>query len=114
MSARFRIKLAKWPTANPYVLADASRPAFRGQYPSLAAACRAMDNTVRRERDMPARIDLPILEVRAAMQALRSARAYNNPGVHNHNFGETGIEYGCPVCDPLGVGTIVDAEEVVS
>jgi hypothetical protein len=53
---RFRIKVATWPTDNPIVLADSVRPAFRGQYRTLEAACAAMDNTIRRERNMPARI----------------------------------------------------------
>lgn len=54
---RFKIKVATWPTANPIVLVDAARPAYRGAYPTLARACLAMDNIVRRERHMPARID---------------------------------------------------------
>ena len=53
---RFKIKLATWSTPDFVILADASRPAFRGQYRSLDAACLAMDNIIRRERNMPSRI----------------------------------------------------------
>lgn len=64
MSARFRIKVARHrPSVNPIKLADRQRPAFVGQYPTLEAACRAMDNIVRRERHMPERIGITPSEV---------------------------------------------------
>jgi hypothetical protein len=53
---RFRITIAKYPTSDPFILHDASRPAFRGQHRTLDLACVAMDNIIRRERRMPSRI----------------------------------------------------------
>lgn len=74
---RFRIKMAKWPTDRPVYLADRNRPAFRGAYRTVEDACRAMDNIIRRERNMPERINLPLAEIRAAMTGLdgRAERA---------------------------------------
>lgn len=67
--ARFSIKLAKWRTTSPIVLADRSRPAFLGQYPTIEHACRAMDNIVRRERGMPERITITTAEILERMEA---------------------------------------------
>lgn len=70
MSARFRIKVAKHrPSVNPIKLADRERPAFLGQYRTIEAACRAMDNTVRRERNMPERIAITPADVVERMSA---------------------------------------------
>lgn len=76
MSARFKIKVARWETKRPIVLFDADRPAFRGQYPTLRAACLAMDNRVRIERGMPERADITRADVVEAMNA-RRARVAN-------------------------------------
>lgn len=69
MPARFRIKIATWPTRSPIILADSERPAFRGQYRTLEAACRAMDNRVRLERGMLQRLSITTDEIREAMSA---------------------------------------------
>lgn len=81
---RFRIKVATWPTDNPIVLADSARPAFRGQYRTLEAACAAMDNTIRRERNMPARIGGLAEATKRYLDAKAESRA-EVPG-HNHEF----------------------------
>ena len=67
MPARFRIKIASWPTTSPIVLADRKRPAFRGQYRTIEAAMRAADNIVRREHGMPERLPITLAEVRERM-----------------------------------------------
>lgn len=72
MSARFRIKIAQWPTRSPIILADTLRPAFRGHYRTIEAACRAMDNIIRRERGMPERIGFTPAEVQAEMSKRRA------------------------------------------
>jgi hypothetical protein len=67
---RFRIKVAKHrPSVNPVKLADRNRPAFVGQYRTIEAACRAMDNIIRRERGMPERIGITPADVRERMSA---------------------------------------------
>ena len=69
MSARFRVKRHKLDvvTRSPWVVRDRERPAFVGQYATLALAIRAIDNTVRRERGMPDRLDISVAEIREAM-----------------------------------------------
>lgn len=67
MSARFRLKYSPG-ARQPWKLRDAARPAFLGQYSTLDVACRAMDNTIRREAGMPERIAVSAAEVQAAMR----------------------------------------------
>lgn len=68
---RFRIKRSKPfdPTeSRPWKLADASRPAYIGNYATHAAALRAIDDKVRDERGLP-RVPVSRREIRQAMSA---------------------------------------------
>lgn len=47
---RFRIKIDPFPSRRPFILADASRPAYRGRFLTLALALAEMDDKVREER----------------------------------------------------------------
>lgn len=69
MGARFRVKRHKFGvvTRSPWIVKDRERPAFVGQYATHALAMRAIDNTVRRERGMPDRLNVSAAEIREAM-----------------------------------------------
>lgn len=61
---RFHIKV------NPFggvALKDRWAPAFVRSYPTLDAACLAMDNIVRRDHAMPPRVPITRREIREAM-----------------------------------------------
>lgn len=103
MSARFHIKIAKHPTRNKIVLKDREHVARVRGFVSFNAAMLYADNLVREERGMPRRYDITVAEISTA---IRAARAFNNPGVHTHNFGEP--SNGCPVCDRDPVDFLID------
>lgn len=96
MSARFRVKIDHG-YRQPIVLKDRSAPAYIRRFRTLRAAMLHIDNRVRGERGMPPRPDIERADIE---KAIRVAKAYNNPGVHDHAFGESNA--GCPVCDPEG------------
>lgn len=84
--------------SRPWILRDRSRPAYLGHYATRELAVAAVYRKVGEERGIPTR-----REIREAMtpretvpEALARAKAYNNPGEHNHAYGED--NYGCPVC----------------
>lgn len=95
--ARFRIKIDHG-RRRPFVLKDYAAPAYLRSFRTLRAAMLHVDNRVRSERGMPPRPDVERADIVAA---IRVAKAYNNPGVHSHAFGEPND--GCPVCDPAVV-----------
>lgn len=66
--ARFRIRVSKRAPWRWY-LKDTARPSFLGTYPSHEAALRGMDNIIRRERNMPARIAITHTEILDVMVA---------------------------------------------
>lgn len=96
MSARFRIKIDHG-YRQPIVLKDRTAPAYIRRFRTLRAAMLHVDNRVRAERGAPPRPDVERADI---VTAIRSAKAFNNPGVHSHNFGENNA--GCSVCDPEG------------
>lgn len=69
--ARFKIK--RHPIGvnvrAPWVLRDRNRPAFVGQYPTLARAVTAADNIVRTELGMPQRLTISKADIIATMEA---------------------------------------------
>ena len=97
MTARFRIKIDHG-YRQPIVVKDRTATAYIRRFGTLRAAMLHVDNRVRAERGMPPRLDIERADIIAA---IRSAKAYNNPGEHSHAFGEPNA--GCPVCyrDPV-------------
>lgn len=69
LEPRFGLTRSRVPARRPWILKDAHRPAFRGAYATHELALRAMDNRVRGERGMPARLVLELDEIKAAMSA---------------------------------------------
>ena len=62
--SRFHIKV------NPFggvAMKDRKSPAFVRNFPTIEAACLAMDNRVRRELGMPDRVQITRREIREAM-----------------------------------------------
>lgn len=68
---RFRVKRHKIDSmsSRPWAVKDAARPAFVGQYATHELAMMAIDNVVRGERGMPARLPITRAEIREAMRA---------------------------------------------
>lgn len=100
MSARFRLKYSPG-ARQPWKLRDAARPAFLGQYSTLDVACRAMDNTIRREAGMPERIAVSAAEVQAAMRQRASVDPSHHVGQHLQ---------GCRACYAYTEGRVSGSE----
>lgn len=81
MSARFRITREKEYPRRPWRLRDRTRPAFVGRYARLDLALLAMDNKLRAEREMPARLPITAAEIRERMTL--------PPNAHLENDGRT-------------------------
>lgn len=77
MSARFTIRRHSphTLTAHPWVMRDAERPSFVGQYTRHDLAVAAMDATVRRERGLAPVLDVQTDDILVAMQRRREERA---------------------------------------
>lgn len=60
-------------TRAPWVMRDASRPAFLGQYATHALAVAAVNAKLRGEHGAPI-VDISVAEIREAMTTRRAAR----------------------------------------
>lgn len=81
----------------PWAVKDRQRPAFVRSYATFGAAMHAIDNIVRAEVGMPLRAYFTREDYE---RAIHEAKAFNNPGMHTHIFGDGGDD--CPACEHRG------------